>query len=390
MADVKFVPGEMLSFKSKKSFGLNFEDKTPSVKVLEGDTVFYDGEIASFQSKTGAEVQGRTPWLRGAIRMDWLTLVPGRPKKIQTMADTQLSSQAKVEQSIQTRRKLYDGLKGGSFDEYVKETNKVEKEEDRIVKNINFQQKEEDKKSDKLEVAGDQVAVKSQDETGTFTVTSSTAQPRTKSHGKKVSSAEDYGAESTRPIKNSQQKTSSSKKRKTFVVDSTTPAVQEGASLAEVNRAQGVVTAEESQNATVVKKIKRQPLRVEDTDGVRITSQVGSGDKPISTKATVGSSDKKTINTKASVGKGSEAVVDISSSQEAVVVKKQASRTTPESSTQSYLDKMPDDWGEMHWTKKEKYIKQQDDKGLLEFIMRVETIKVVKAACKARLDELNK
>lgn len=395
MSEIKFVPGEMLTFKSNKSFGLNFEDKTPSVKVLEGETLYYDGELAHYQSRNGAEVQGRTPWLRGAIRMDWLTLIPSRPRKIKSTAESQLSNQAKTEQSIQTRRKLYDNLKGGNFDEYSKQMNaQVEKEEDRVVKNIGQKPKKETLKSEKLEVAGDQVEVKSKDENGAFVVTSSTAQPRNKKHNTKVSSAEDYGADSTIAMKGSkkQENTSANKKRKTFTVDATTPAVQEGATKEEVERAKGVINAQESQNATVVRKIRRGSMKVEETDGIKVTNQVGSGDKPISTRASVSSPDKKAINTKATVGKGSEPVADLAAQQEAVVVSKQIKKASSTSSdmTRDYLEKMPDDWGDLHWTKKEKFIKQQTDKGLLEFIMRVENIKVVKTACKTRLEEIEK
>jgi hypothetical protein len=192
-------------------------------------------------------------------------------------------------------------------------------------------------------------------------------------------------------MKGSKKQEKTTRKRKTYTVDATTQTVQEGATKDEVERAKGVVDAQESQNGTVVRKIKRGSMRVEETDGIKVTNQVGSGDKPISTRASVSSPDKKSINTKATVSKGSEPVADLAAQQEAVVVSKQINKTSSTSdSTQDYLEKMPDDWGDLHWTKKEKFIKQQTDKGLLEFIMRVENIKVVKTACKTRLEEIEK
>lgn len=410
MSEVNFVRGQMLTFKSNKSFGLNFEDKTPSVKVLEGDTISYDGEVAFFRTKKGDEIQGRTPWLRGAIRMDWLTLVPGKSKKFKNQSETA----PEIERSIQNRRKLYDNLKGGDFDEYVRKNNnikkyKVESQENRVIKNFDNKPKQEKAQEGKHEVAGDQVAVKSQDDNGSFVVNSSTVQPKSKKHSTAISSSEDYGAEKTMSFKdsegNSQKQASTKKKRQSYTVDSTTPKLQEGATKNEISRAKGVISAEEAQNATVVKKIKRGSMNVEETDGITLKNQVGSGDLPISTKASVSNPNKKEINTKAKVSKTSESVTDISS--QGTVVSKQKTKKTGslehktasnekkaenmsnEDSTQNYLDAMPDDWADLHWTKKEKFIKQQTDKGLLEFIMRVENVKVIQNACKKRLKELD-
>jgi hypothetical protein len=69
-----------------------------------------------------------------------------------------------------------------------------------------------------------------------------------------------------------------------------------------------------------------------------------------------------------------------------VVTEKDKIASDPEST--DYLSMLPDDWGDLHWVKKEKFIKALTDKGFLEFILSVETIKAVQNACTERLKEL--
>jgi len=54
----------------------------------------------------------------------------------------------------------------------------------------------------------------------------------------------------------------------------------------------------------------------------------------------------------------------------------------------NYLLMLPDDWGKLHWVKKEKFIKEQTDIKLIEYILSVETVKAVLNACRERLKEL--
>ena len=414
MRMVEVEKGDLLQYQCEQSFGLNFEDKTPSVKLSKGDIVLYDGETAYYTKPSGEQVVGRTPWLRGAINMSWLSLMSGKPKKP--------AKQEKAEPKTDIKQRppsKYDAFKGGDFNEFMQKQNQVEKkeivrEEDQIVRRMPEKAAKEESKDEKLEVAGDQVEVKNKDKSGVFSVTSSTAQPRTRKHSTVVSSAEDFGAESTIAMKgSSEKKTDSDTKKKTYTVDNTTPSVPEDASREELSRAKGVVNADESQDAKVVRKISRGSMKVQQMDGVTITNEVGSGDKPISTKASVGS-PAEDLNTGAKVSRGSETVVDLSEvgrkekpeeqapiveeeTQEAPQVDSGDNQENPEmedaqgkDEAQDYLDKVPDNWGDMHWTQKEKFIKQQEDRGLVEFILRVESLKAVKNACEKRLEELDK
>jgi hypothetical protein len=75
---------------------------------------------------------------------------------------------------------------------------------------------------------------------------------------------------------------------------------------------------------------------------------------------------------------------------EVVPVEKQeiVKNASEKSEAPDYLTQLPDDWGTMHWVQKEKFIKALTDKGFVEFILSVETIKAVQNACTERLKEL--
>ena len=71
------------------------------------------------------------------------------------------------------------------------------------------------------------------------------------------------------------------------------------------------------------------------------------------------------------------------------VVKKAAAntpKTTPESS--NYLLMLPEEWGELHWTKKEKFVKELTDIDFIKYLLVVETANAVQNACRERLNEL--
>ena len=53
-----------------------------------------------------------------------------------------------------------------------------------------------------------------------------------------------------------------------------------------------------------------------------------------------------------------------------------------------FMSQLPEDWGTMHWVKKEKFIKALTDKAFIKFILSVESIKAVQNACNERLKEL--
>jgi hypothetical protein len=69
-----------------------------------------------------------------------------------------------------------------------------------------------------------------------------------------------------------------------------------------------------------------------------------------------------------------------------IAKKEPVAKTTPK----NYVDMLPDDWATLQWVRKEKFIQEITDIDFLKFIMRVESIKAVQAACKKRMTELVK
>jgi len=54
------------------------------------------------------------------------------------------------------------------------------------------------------------------------------------------------------------------------------------------------------------------------------------------------------------------------------------------------MDMLPEDWSTLHWVRKERFIMAITDIEFLKFIMKVESIKAVHAACRKRMTELAK
>jgi len=379
------VTGEMLEYISNIEFSLNFEDKRSSVKVKVGEIVRYDGSIAKYIKRpSGEEITGKTSSLKSAIASNWLTLnVPGAPVgPIDVKTDKIRSNDGVVYKTPD-----YDPLKGGSFDELVKKSDdivvagtsgsgrQVIAEEDQVVKRTNFNRTPEApvKKTAKMEVSGDQVDVR--EVTGT-TVSNSTSSISQRTSKPRVIQADDGQADHIIVGKKKEVPESSTAKAKTFTVDSSTPSVPEDATMAEVQRS--TVKFSDQQDARIIGKTgsaeARMPDEPNEVEGIVL---------------------KKTGSTKLS--QGSTPVADLSGVKtqsevnaiESEIVKKEA---TPKvaSVTKNYVDMLPEDWATLHWVKKEKFIAEITDPDFLKFIMRVESIKAVHAACKKRLLELAK
>ena len=62
--------------------------------------------------------------------------------------------------------------------------------------------------------------------------------------------------------------------------------------------------------------------------------------------------------------------------------------TSVDDATTDYLLTLPDNWGKMHWVKKEQFIKGIDDIYFIKFILSMENTKAVRNACNERLKEL--
>ena len=510
---VEFAKGQVQEFVATRDFALNFEDRNiPSVKVREGETVQYDGQVAIYTRADGDPAKGRCPGLKSAINMmHWLELVekvavaetlevssegaPGLtieiPKVVapEVLVEGNLFEEETPSQAVvipPQEGEEYDNLKGGSFETYAhkgseihvvgKRGSEVIKEEDRIVKKFPpVKETEAKKKGEKLEVVGDQVEVK--------LVTSSTVTPRAMPKRKfEVVESDQFGADSSLPMKLKKASSNEPQQKSTYRVDDSTPRAKEGMSRDEVQKITKpqVINADESQEAKIVKKIDRDKVEVKEIEG--ITLRKTESPKEMSFKKTT-SPDGLTIKTK--VGSGSTPVADISQQgvvvakvegvkksktsvigpQEAVEVAKigqpkeaplKSAKTdektgddliadifeekTPEeikaeeekkvasdkrakeransrkkSSAQTqkvmekkalsskktkpkktgkteggtdYLLMLPDDWGKLHWVKKEKFIKELTDIAFIKFIQIVETIKAVQNACTERLKEL--
>jgi len=389
------VQGEMLEYISNIEFSLNFEDKKNSVKVRVGDIVHYDGMIAKYKKITGEEVSGRTSSLSSAIASNWLTLningaKPGpiNIKVDKIRQDVPINSlDNKMSDHILTKTPDYDKVRGGDFDAFLKgeeHISKVVLEKDRVVK--------------KLDIAGDQVNVKTIEST---TINSSTVVPKAPpEHDKKIIRSEDYNAVSSIPIK---YKTASdqTKKSNTFTVDAHTPKLPDQATLKEINRVtRPIVQEAESQEARVVKTMPKVKMHVDNVEGITLKNDIGSSDKEIDFSAKT-SSGNVPIDFSVKTSAGSTPVSDLSglstpvtdefSSTTEVVRKQSSSSETKVSSIISkYASMLPEDWAKMHWVKKEQFIRQLTNKEFIKFILTVEPTKAIQNACRKRLLELEK
>jgi hypothetical protein len=276
----------------------------------------------------------------------------------------------------------YDPLKGGAFSEFVKNdpdtvvvgTKKIEREEDRVVKSTGFNvPSNKVPRTGKMEVAGDQVNVK---DISTIVSSSTSGVTAAKSSKPTVMQADDGQAEHIiiSKKKTATVETIASKPKKSFTVDNMTPAIAEGATLDEVNKA--TAKFDGTQDARIVKKVgeKKMAMPSEPTEVEGIVL-------------------KKTDFSKAS--SGSTPVADLSGvkTQEEVnaiekeIEKKDAAQLVGKP---NYIDMLPDDWSALHWVKKEKFILEINDVEFLKFIMKVESVKAVHAACRKRMTELAK
>lgn len=422
MEQATYMKGQLREYEAKISFGLNFEDNKNSVKVNTGEFVSFDGENAVFL-KNNTEYMGRAPSLKSAIRSGWLEPTDGEAADV-------------GEPSVQSpRKKEYDAKKGGSFEGFIEKENKSEviAENDLVVKNLEGKKTQKAPTGEKLEVAGDQVAVKEN-----LVVGSSTATARTKPHSTDVSQSDHYGADSSTPLKSkqtNQQQAQPQQKKKTFKVDDTTPRLSEDATKDEVSRATGTtIDADETQEATIVRRIRdkgqgqtttAEGVTLKKTESPRemtMNTQVGRSpemdteaakraeERAAQRKAqaarsqeTVGTDDSEESKEKSSKSKGKKktAKKKASSKKTAKKSSKSSKKTAKKTSTpkpkevptledgsKDYLSMLPDDWAPMHWVKKEKFIMALEDVDFIKFILRVETVNAVQNACKKRLKEL--
>jgi hypothetical protein len=417
MSQVTFVSGQMQEFVSNIKFSLNFEDRK-SVMVQVGDTVNYDGSIARYRKPTGEEVVGKTSSLKSAILdHNWLS-APGVEK---APADIKPPDNRKQD-VIPTKAPDYNPLTGGSFDKFLESSqgkSEIIREETTIAKETNFltpKTPEEKERSERMEIAGDQVPVKS----GPTLVSSSTVpSPGMSTHSSKITKSEDYGAAGVQNMKRvGKQSQGTTKKASTFTVDSNTPQVSDGASMEEFHRATSQVQ-EESQGARVVKKIgqPRTKLAVESDilSDARVVGTIGkkaiseeegiafaqtTGPRESDGQAVLGGQQEGiTLKPKAQV-RGSEPVVDLSGAKtQADVDEREKAVLGPSKSelekkfgaaAKNYLDMLPEDWSKLHWVKKEQFILKITDREFVKFILTVDTVKAVQAACRKRLLELEK
>jgi hypothetical protein len=374
-----FVSGTMQEYISNIDFSLNFEDKTKSVKVRIGEIVVYDGNVARYRKPTGEEIVGKTPYLKSAIASNWLTLnVPGvmaGPTNLRT-------DRVRDVDGIVYKAPDYDSLKGGSFNEFIRKdpdtivagVKKVETEDDRIIKKTEFKAPaNKPTPTGKMEVAGDQVAVK--DISTTVSNSTSTVSTSKAAKASVILQADDGQAEHVIISKKKGVAAGTTdSKVKTFTVDNMTPAVPEDSTLNEVKKA--TTSFDGSQDGRVIKKIgekSKMPPEPTEVEGIVLkktdfSAKLPSGSTPVADLSGVKTQDEVNAIEKEIEKKGAPQLVE----------------------KKNYIDMLPDNWSEMHWVKKEKFIMAIDDIEFLKFIMKVESIKAVHAACRKRMTELAK
>lgn len=423
MAEIAFKSGEMASFVADVEFGLNFDEKNiPSVKVKKGDTVKYDGFVASYiDSRNDSEVKGKTISLRRAIAAGWLVLVSPDGEPVETDSQPRTLRQEPI---VPGSNKQYDSLRGGNFDEHMARSGEIVtqkmplvREEDQVVKiTESFSAKTEQKppKPQKFEIAGDQVGVGEVKKEAT-SVTSSTVVPKSQKYSTKIVQAEDYGADSVTPINLNRDKKSEKKAPNTYTVDDKTPRMSEDATGKEVQSAKRIINADESQDAKVVgsvrgKKTASTSIEVQDAKvvgkvgGERVVQQDNQEAQVVgavgTSQQTVKELEGVTLRTPDTTPKhGTKEGITFAETSaprepsSKVTVKSGSTpvsdpSTSEKKSNNNYLSMLPDNWGDMHWTQKEKFIKQQDDIEFLKFIKMVETVNAVQKACDVRIKQL--
>lgn len=404
------------------SFSLNFEDKVNSIKLKEGDKLKYDGYVAVCNYR-GEEVRGKTSALRSAIERGWLTENAG--KTSEAPAEISTKTQTRVSQDD-----TYDEKKGGNFDEFVRKTQlNVITENDTVVKDLQKKgQTAKPKKGEKLSVDGDQVAVKNLNDER-LVVGSSTSIPRSGEHSTKVERSDAYGADDSKDMDGvAVKKTASApSKKNSYTVDATTPSVPQEATKEELNRAKGVVNADESQDAKVVGTVKEPKGVVKETEGIVLKKTESPKDMTVpkaSTRSTgetavvinedsavvvkkVGEEAPKKAAEEApkEVAEESSVLKDLfddedkasedtksaeetKQNEEGKTEEAQETEDLSKDGGKDYLAMLPKGWAKMHWTKIEKFIKGLDDVGFLRYLRKVESRKVILRACGERLEAL--
>jgi hypothetical protein len=416
-----------------RDFALNWDDKKmKSVKVRSGETVSYDGAVAQYKdSKTSEEFKGPCHGLKSAIAvMGWL--IPKNGKVIVAEAT-----------KVQIPRKDFDEKVGGNFETFMAKEQAVViprkkygliQEKDIVVKDLSKPPVAEEKREGKLEIVGDQVAVKEK-----LIIRSSTTEVTSSKFNASLIKGDEGSSEGTIPLK--MQKKSTEKIKKTFTVDETTPRnISDDLTMDEVQRMKGVIKADDSQDARVIGRVKTSSVDVQQIEGITLKRPVPRQEKPITATVSRGGNEpvvniqddgvvvgkiksKKDVEadaliaaeekrkkveaskqarlkaaaaTQAALEKEKPVVVS-EIENVATVVENQptASEVIEDTKVETitpgstdYLSQLPEDWGSMHWVKKEKFIKALTDKGFIEFILSVETIKAVQNACTERLKEI--
>lgn len=333
----------------------------------------------------------------------------------------------------------YDAARGGNFDSFVnKEIGKggqieahiqkpgerqikfdknIVRENDRIAKELSFNSEKntEQKVKGKLEIAGDQIDVK--DLRASRLVNSSTVNFKETKRKFVVEQRDSAGTEVSQH--KSIDRTPKDGTRKSFVVDDQTPRnIAEGATLSEISKMKRqVIAADSAQDASVVKSISVRRDRKE-VEGITfrennapheisLKTKVSSGyiDMPVEadvagtvvakiavrTETTQNNAKAKAEARKKAVSKVTEELLKNSPKiTPKVLIKAEVIEEDNQVEGNDYLDRLPENWSDLHWVQKEKFIKSLTDVGFIEFILSVEIVTAVQNACQERLIELKK
>lgn len=232
-----------------------------------------------------------------------------------------------------------------------------------------------------MPVTGDQVVVINTEEEGVEVRS-------TKSGTKVIRGADQEGVIAFKGKVGSAPQSAEPKKKNVFTVDDTTPNIPDQASKEEVERALSKQPLE-PQEAKVVRKMGR--ITVDEVDGVTLKTSVGSGDQAMDAKVTVGSGSTDVVDLAGvhTAEQAEEAGVRVAATIRPMADEPgKPAQSSVQAPTSNYLSMLPADWATLHWRSKERFINQQKDIGLIEYILSVEEIKTIQRICKARLQAL--
>jgi hypothetical protein len=389
-----FTAGVYNDYISNIEFAINFDTKN-TIKIRKGDLVSYDGFFAR-HIRDGKTVEGATTSLRAAIASGWLTL-----KGVAPSVETK-KGRTRTADGVVYKEPEYDDVKGGDFElfmeretdkgkAYISEDSMIVKETD-FSNNTNIKKTAGSKTAREMEVVLDQSMVKdlSKPASKGFLVNSSTSTSTTQYNTRAVKTA---SQKAYTVVDDNQSPTSDLKVNKgnRFLVDGKSSIPTDGIDDSMVKELSNATVDYDQGGIVIGKAAESKPIEMEGITMRQIKSTGSDGRVKVSGGGSTPIMDLTGVRSQSEVnileGNMSSKMASDKPSIEGVSFPRAEVKSE---SPVNYVDLLPENWGELHWTRKEKFIQSITDINFLKFILRVESVKAVINACKKQLETLSK